>query len=63
MLVTPGDVNGFAREVCELLERPGAARRLGEAGRVRVQSHFLASRMARLTEDLYEEALAEALLC
>ncbi len=63
MLVTPGDVNGFAREVCELLERPGAARRLGEAGRARVQSHFLASRMARLIEDVYEEALAEALLC
>jgi glycosyltransferase involved in cell wall biosynthesis len=59
LLVTPGDVDGFAREVLDLLARPAAARRLAQAARARIERDFSAARMARLTEDLYAEALAE----
>jgi len=62
LLVTPGDVDGFAREIRNLLQRPATARRIGEAARRRVGESFSAERMARLTEDLYEEAMAEARL-
>ncbi len=62
LLVTPGDVEGFAREVINLLAHPERARRLGEAARARVGEKFAAQRMARLTEDMYEEVVTRALL-
>ena len=62
LLVTPGDVDGFAREVINLLRTPATARRLGEAAKARVQERFSAQRTARLTEDMYEEVVTQALL-
>ncbi len=58
ILVPPGDGEAMAARVVELLGRPGGAGRMGAAARRRIDEVFSAERMARLTEDLYEEALA-----
>ncbi|MGD9496567.1 MAG: glycosyltransferase family 4 protein [Armatimonadota bacterium] len=58
VLVPPGDVKAMATRAAELLRRPSAIERMGAAARRRISETFSAERMARLTEDLYEEALA-----
>ncbi len=60
VLVQPGDAAAMASRAVELLGRAGALARMGEAARSRVEDVFSAERMARLTEDLCEEALAES---
>lgn len=59
VLAPPGDAHAMASRALELLARPDGLRRMGEAARGRIDGRFMAERMARLTEDLYEEALAE----
>ncbi len=62
LLVPPGDPRAISTRVVELIGRQGAVERMGEAARRRAGEVFSAARMARLTEDLYEEALVEARL-
>lgn len=62
LLVEPGDVEGFAREVTSVLRSPALAERLGEAAIERTRGEFSALRTAQLTEEVYEEALADRLL-
>lgn len=58
ILAPPGDAEAMAARAIELLGRPGGVARMGEAARRRINEVFSAERMARLTEDVYEEALA-----
>ena len=51
-LVEPGDWDGAAARVADLLRDPGGARRMGEAGRARV-AEFDAALMVRRQEELY----------
>ncbi len=60
ILTPPGDAQAMAARAVELLSRPGGVQRMGEAAVRRVETAFSAERMARLTEDVYEEALARA---
>jgi glycosyltransferase involved in cell wall biosynthesis len=60
ILTPPGDAQAMAARAVELLSRPGGVQRMGEAAMRRVETAFSAERMARLTEDVYEEALARA---
>ncbi len=60
ILVLEADARQMAARVVELLSRPGAVERMGRAAQHSIDTRFSPARMARLTEDLYEEALAEA---
>ena len=59
ILVARPEPREIAARVIELLSRPGAIERMGQAARRSINMRFTAERMARLTEDLYEAALAE----
>ena len=58
-LVPPGDAEGIARRVLELLRDPGLRREMGEAGRARVRSRFTAGRMVDDTVAFYLSVLKE----
>ena len=59
LLAEPGDLSGIA-EACRRLARDEPlARRLGEAGRARVESHFAPPVLARQYVALYRELLAK----
>lgn len=45
MLACPGDMQGLARAVADLLEAPAKRRELGLAGKARVASHYSLRRM------------------
>lgn len=60
LLVPTDDPEQIASRAVELLGRQSALERMGDAARARVRAVFSAERMARLTEDLYEEALVGA---
>ena len=62
VLVAADDHDGFAREVISLLRNPLYRRSLSEAAKERARGKFSALRMAQLTEEVYEEALADMLL-
>jgi len=53
LLVQPGDVAALAAALAQLLADPGQARRMGEAGRERVQREFGAAAMAQRILELY----------
>jgi glycosyltransferase involved in cell wall biosynthesis len=57
ILVPPGDATALAQAIAGLLDRPETGRALGAEGRRSVQESFRASIMARLIENLYEEAM------
>ncbi len=57
ILVPGADAREMAARVIELLSRVGAVERMGEAARHSITTRFGPERMARLTEDVYEEAL------
>ncbi|CAN5268441.1 glycosyltransferase family 4 protein [soil metagenome] len=57
-VVAPGDVTGFAAAVVKLAADPGAASRLGEAGRLRHRDRFTVERMVRAHLDLFEQLVA-----
>lgn len=61
MLVPEPSPRAMSARVVELLSRPGGAERMGQAARRRINERFTAERMARLTEDVYEEALVRTL--
>jgi glycosyltransferase involved in cell wall biosynthesis len=58
-LVKVGDSVGIAQFTDRLLADPALARRLGDAGRERVQSEFSVDRMVSRHADLYREVVAE----
>jgi glycosyltransferase involved in cell wall biosynthesis len=56
-LVEPGDSGALARALRTALADPQRARRMGEAGRRRVEAHFSWDRIAALTMDVYQQAI------
>lgn len=58
LLVEPGDVEGVARSLNELLGDSERARRLGAAGRERAHAEFSVARMTDRTIRVYESVLA-----
>jgi len=59
-LVPPGDASALCGAIAALLADPGAARRLGEAGRELAVAKFSNAARARTMEALYRRLLAEA---
>ena len=57
VLVPPRDPTALADALVRLLQDAALRRRMGHAGRARVQEHFSVERMVRETEGLYEELL------
>jgi glycosyltransferase involved in cell wall biosynthesis len=56
-LVPLGDRAGFARATHRLLDDPALARKLGEAGKQRIDQHFTLSRMVDRYAAMYREVL------
>ena len=57
ILVPVGDPGTLARRVCELLNDPCLRRRLGDAGRRRVEANFSIDSSVTQTSDLYEQVV------
>jgi len=60
-LVEPGDATALGQALREALADPERARRMGEAGRRRVEAHFAWDRIADRTMTVYGEAIDEAI--
>ncbi|MBW3580119.1 MAG: glycosyltransferase family 4 protein [Actinobacteria bacterium] len=58
-LVAPGDVDGLAQRVVEVLADPVLARRLGEAGRRRFEARHRLDDMVAAFQGLYHEVLRQ----
>jgi glycosyltransferase involved in cell wall biosynthesis len=56
-LVPPGDVGAMADKIRALCEDAGLRRRMGEAGRERVRTHFDVQRMLDKLETIYAEVV------
>jgi glycosyltransferase involved in cell wall biosynthesis len=64
VLVPVGDVMLLARAIRDLVRDPMRARRLGEAGRARLEAHFQAETMIAQFANLYEDlARAKGIAC
>jgi glycosyltransferase involved in cell wall biosynthesis len=59
LLVTHGNPRAWARAIVRLLDEPGLAARLAEAGRRKVLETFTFARTLARTEAVYREAIAE----
>jgi sugar transferase (PEP-CTERM/EpsH1 system associated) len=59
LLVPPHDPTSLARALTTLLREPALRRKMGQAGRERVQEQFSVERMVCRTEALYTEVLRE----
>ena len=53
VLASPGNASGFARAIISLIKDPEKRRRMGEAGRKRLESSFTAGKMLGEYERLY----------
>jgi glycosyltransferase involved in cell wall biosynthesis len=58
LLSEPGDIEGLACNMLRLARDPELRRCMGEAGRARVEEHFLPERLARDVEAIYDRLLA-----
>ncbi len=52
-LVTPGDRDGFAARVSELIPQPALARHYADAALAKVRAHYSAEAMTRAVEAVY----------
>ena len=59
ILVPPRDPDGLAQAITRLLRHPDLRRKMGRAGRERVEQHFSVERMVQATEALYEELIGK----
>ena len=59
ILVPPEDSDAIANAMRYLLQDELKAKKMGEAGRLRVEEHFTIAGMLERTEDLYQELLKE----
>lgn len=59
-LIPPRDPSVLADRIAYLLENPGEARRMGEAGRKHVEKHFGLSVMVDKTIKVYERAISSS---
>jgi glycosyltransferase involved in cell wall biosynthesis len=59
LLVPPADPEALSRAIIELLDNPGRARRMGEAGFRRVQDLFTWERAAQKTVEAYREVIRD----
>jgi alpha-maltose-1-phosphate synthase len=59
LLVPPGQPEALAEALNRVLANPELGRRLGQAGRRRVETHFSWTSIAERTEQVYAEAIAE----
>jgi len=57
LLVAPGDTNALASSVSRLLRDPIESRKMGRAGRQRVDDHFRIERTVAGLDTLYQELL------
>lgn len=57
LLVIPGDVEGLATAIEELLESPQFARELGERARVMIQERFRIETLVERTQNLYQSTI------
>jgi starch synthase len=59
LLVPPAQPEALAEAITRVLANPELARRMGQAGRRRVEAHFSWTSIAERTEQVYAEAIAE----
>ena len=59
LIVPPEDPDALANAILQLLQNPEQARRMGEAGRKRVEGHFTVGAMVRKHIELYERLIAD----
>jgi glycosyltransferase involved in cell wall biosynthesis len=59
ILVPPGDAGALAAALARLAASPAERRRMGDAGRQRVENDFCVERVAREVAAVYERVLAE----
>ena len=59
LLVPPRAPDALAQAITRLLRTPALRRKMGQAGRERVERHFSVERMVQETEALYEELVRE----
>jgi len=56
-LVPPRDSGALAEKILELLDNPDLARRLGEAGKLRIEQDFTIERCCQTAMGIYREAM------
>jgi glycogen synthase len=59
LLVPPAQPEALAESITRVLANPELGRRMGQAGRRRVEAHFSWTSIAERTEQVYAEAVAE----
>lgn len=59
ILVPPNDSNALAKAIVNLLHHKLQAKKMGEAGRTRVEEHFTISKTVVETESIYQKLLKE----
>jgi glycosyltransferase involved in cell wall biosynthesis len=60
LLVPMGDASAMADAICQILEAPTLAKKMGELGRRRVCEHFTVERSAAKAQGLYDRLLTSA---